>query len=514
MRLRTAFLLAVVWLALLQPTEIVYSATEWGQVVDGIDFQQFVLPGPIRAFVARMDRNAPNVIVDSTVAQGKLYSGTETVTGMAKRYDEAVVGWGSRWDALGRVAVAINGIFYDPATGVPQSGQIQSGWYIKRFGDHSGGIEFAYKRDGSAFIGGCAMHPEDEQWVYFLDRGKKMRLGGINVPQNSGSVVIYTPQYDFNTHTGNSGVEVLVEMLQPAGIGSRAKGYIRSIRDVGSTRIPFDHLVISARGAAGRRLAERARIGERVGIISTIDHTSKDCFSRHPFKWDGAFASIGGSFNFLNRGEIVNYDDNAGATQRHPRTAVCLNDSYVFFVVVDGRQSGYSIGMTSDELGRFCRDRLGATWGINQDGGGSSAMWLDGHIVNQPSDGQERPVANGLVMLTLEPFERSERYAVGQPVHTIAPAEIRVGPGDNYTAYTTIPEGETGIVLPHMNGLNGVRARGSNWWRVAFESKWGWMAEADLEPDGDWEGRWKGVPDVIFRAPDDTSEDGPIDVIP
>ncbi len=515
MRLRTATLLTITWLAVFWPTDIAHSETEWGSVAEGIDFQQFVLPGPNRAFVARMDRSSPNVIVDSTVAQGKLYEGTETVSGMAQRYDQSIVGWGSRWDATGKVAVAINGIFYNPSTGVPQSGQIQGGWYIKRFGDHSGGIEFAFNRDREAFIGGCAMHPDDEQWVYFLDRGRKMELSGINVPQNGDNIVIYTPQYDYNTHTGNDGVEVLVEMLQPAGIGSRAKGYIRSIRDVGSTRIPFDHVVISARGLAGKRLAEHARIGERVGILSSIDYTSRDCRDRFPSSWDSAFASIGGSFNFLHDGDIVNYDHDAGATARHPRTAVCLNDRYIFFVVVDGRQPGYSIGMTSDELARFCRDRLGAEWGINQDGGGSSAMWLDGEIVNRPSDGQERRVANGLTMLVLEPVHKSTEFEVGEPVRTTRTADIRVGPGDNYAAYTTLSEGEPGIVLSHINGLNGVYARGTNWWRVAFESKWGWMAEEDLEAEQAWIGLWKGVHDKVLRSSgDSSSDDEPTDSTP
>ena len=327
--------------------------------------------------------------------------------------------------------------------------------------------------------------------------------------------MIYTPQYDFNTRTGNDGVEVLVEMLQPAGIGSRAKGYIRSIRDVGSTRIPFDHLVISARGLAGKRLAEHARIGERVGILSSIDFSSRDCRDAFPTTWDSAFASIGGSFNFLRYGNIVSYSDNAGATSRHPRTAVCLNDDYTYFIVVDGRQPEYSIGMTSNELARFCRDRLGATWGINQDGGGSSAMWLDGEIVNQPSDGRERLVANGLTMVVLEPVQKSTVFEVGEPLRTTRSAELRVGPGDNYAAFTTIPDGDPGLVVSHINGLNGVHARGTNWWRVAFENKWGWMAEQDLEAEQAWIGLWKGVHDKVLRSDGNSSSDTqPVEATP
>ena len=76
MRIRTTFLLLIIGAVMFWPTDIAHSETEWGSVAEGIDFQQFVLPGPNRAFVARMDRSSPNVIVDSTVAQGKLYEGT------------------------------------------------------------------------------------------------------------------------------------------------------------------------------------------------------------------------------------------------------------------------------------------------------------------------------------------------------------------------------------------------------------------------------------------------------
>ncbi|MCZ6528859.1 MAG: hypothetical protein O6949_00820, partial [Chloroflexi bacterium] len=104
---------------------------------------------------------------------------------------------------------------------------------------------------------------------------------------------------------------------------------------------------------------------------------------------------------------------------------------------------------------------------------------------------------------------------VGQPVRTVRTADIRVGPGDNYAAFSAIPDGELGIVLSHINGLNGVNARGTNWRRVAFERKWGWMAEADLEAEQAWVGLWKGVHDKVLRYSGDSSlEDSPAETTP
>ncbi len=74
-----------------------------------------------------------------------------------------------------------------------------------------------------------------------------------------------------------------------------------------------------------------------------------------------------------------------------PRTAVgILGANHLAFVVVDGRSSGYSRGMTLPELAQLFVD-LGATTAYNLDGGGSSAMIFDGALVNNPlGRGQER----------------------------------------------------------------------------------------------------------------------------
>jgi exopolysaccharide biosynthesis protein len=87
---------------------------------------------------------------------------------------------------------------------------------------------------------------------------------------------------------------------------------------------------------------------------------------------------------------------------RHPRTALGWNDEHFFLVVVDGRQEALSVGMTYRELAALMR-RLGCTHAMNLDGGGSSTLWLGGRIMNSPSDGRERPVANSLIVISDEP---------------------------------------------------------------------------------------------------------------
>ncbi len=88
---------------------------------------------------------------------------------------------------------------------------------------------------------------------------------------------------------------------------------------------------------------------------------------------------------------------------RHPRTAVGLDArrTKLVVLVVDGRQPEIAAGMSYDELAaEFLR--LGCRDALNLDGGGSSVMAIrdstraEFHVLNQPSDGRERAVANAL----------------------------------------------------------------------------------------------------------------------
>ena len=80
----------------------------------------------------------------------------------------------------------------------------------------------------------------------------------------------------------------------------------------------------------------------------------------------------------------------------HPRTAVGLSKDRraLLLVVADGRREGVP-GLTLPELAALLVE-VGACTALNLDGGGSSALWLRDRIVNRPSDGFERKVANHL----------------------------------------------------------------------------------------------------------------------
>ncbi|MCA1720853.1 MAG: phosphodiester glycosidase family protein [Actinobacteria bacterium] len=115
----------------------------------------------------------------------------------------------------------------------------------------------------------------------------------------------------------------------------------------------------------------------------------------------GAVDVLGGNPMLVVNGVVKSAD--VDGTDRfsgpNPRTAVGQTaDGRLLLVVVDGREYGYSAGMTLRQLADFLLS-LGSVNAINLDGGGSSTMWLNGVIANRPSDPTERPVSSALVVL-------------------------------------------------------------------------------------------------------------------
>src|SRR5258706_4644088 len=108
---------------------------------------------------------------------------------------------------------------------------------------------------------------------------------------------------------------------------------------------------------------------------------------------------ISGMPMLVVKGKALKHENPA----KHPRTAVGVDEkgTKLVILVVDGRNPSVSEGMTLAELAdEFVR--LGCYSAMNLDGGGSTAMVMrepnadNWKILNRPSDGKERPVANVL----------------------------------------------------------------------------------------------------------------------
>ncbi len=119
-----------------------------------------------------------------------------------------------------------------------------------------------------------------------------------------------------------------------------------------------------------------------------------------PVETRGAYNGLSGFFALLIHGK-----NNGTMTNRHPRSAVGVsrNGRYLILMTVDGRQPGYSEGTTTAETAEWMR-KLGAYNALNLDGGGSTALVIEGTngapvLLNRPCGppvGRERRVGNHL----------------------------------------------------------------------------------------------------------------------
>jgi hypothetical protein len=479
------------------------AAAQWEVIVPGIEYRRFDLPGPVQAFVARMDlANGASREIDSMIASGQFYKsglpyqGRETVSQMVARYDDQINFYYQIWGQRNDVVVGINGDYWETVggggySGRPASGQVQGGWFCRRFDEFAGGSGFFWTIWGVPHLGGDVRNsnltPETHQTVTFAD-DSVADLTGINIERDSSDLMLYTPQWDGSTHTDNSGVEVLARVNRPAlplpnqspgSTNYSCTGTILEVRNgQGNTPIPFDCIVLSGTGSNATTLLNRCVVGQTVRLRMTIlDYGFSGRTPPHPSQdWTKAYGACGVDRELVIDSTVTNLP--SPAWPRDPRTAVCFNSSHTYFVVVDGRRSG-SIGMDATELANFMINDLGATTGCSLDGGGSSAMWVQGRgIVNVPSDGSERAVTNGLMMVAVEPRELSTALVGGDPIHTATATQMRLGPGTTFDLVANVPADSHGPVADHA--LNGVRATGGNWIYWDWNGQTGWTPQSAL----------------------------------
>ena len=150
----------------------------------------------------------------------------------------------------------------------------------------------------------------------------------------------------------------------------------------------------------GRKIGRNERVligvGRAAKMLKKLRHGKKITLAKR-IEGGRASAAISGDRPVLVNGvrSVINN------TIAHPRTAVGIDADgrKLLILVVDGRSSvsrGYTMVELADTMAA-----LGAENALNLDGGGSSAMYSRDatggwSVVNEPSDGGERRVANAL----------------------------------------------------------------------------------------------------------------------
>ncbi|HXG90389.1 MAG TPA: phosphodiester glycosidase family protein [Vicinamibacterales bacterium] len=229
---------------------------------------------------------------------------------------------------------------------------------------------------------------------------QRRKIDGVNRARGDQQLIVFTPELGATTLTDATGIEVIVRSNR-----------VTEIRDAaGRSAIPSDGFVLSARGAAAAWLRRTARPGVSVRHTMTLRPPTRA--ARNP--WTDAEDILGAGPKLVTHGRV---DVTAArermlpgfATDRHPRTAIAtMADGRALLVVVDGRQQA-SVGMSLVELARTLIS-LGAREAINLDGGGSTAMVIDGQLANRPSDPTgERLVSDAIIVRSSVPSSPSPR---------------------------------------------------------------------------------------------------------
>ena len=329
---------------------------------------------PLSIHILRIDRSRSDFKFITTLAQNTIFG----LSPLSKQIQSIP-------RDLGQPVAAVNGDFFEikpgPYQGDPCGLQIYQGEMV------SG--------------------PSDEA-VFWIDSAGRPRIDAVksnlqitwpngtktpftlNEQRKDNQAVLYSPTLGSSTRT-TGGTEIILEPVDkthwlPLRPNQTFPAKIQTLRKEGNTALAPARLILSIGPALASKIPAL-----KPGDVLTISTQLTPSL-------DQVTTALGGHPILLRQGKRQPLPTDGLYTLRHPRTAIGWNKEFIFWCVVDGRQTGLSRGMTLPELTDFLI-RLGCTEALNLDGGGSSTFWLGGQILNAPSDGQERPVANTLILL-------------------------------------------------------------------------------------------------------------------
>ena len=295
-----------------------------------------------------------------------------------------------------RVVGAINGDFYD-GNGIPIGAQVLNGLLLKLPYPRS---VFGFTTQKFPFIDIVSFNGK----ILSAD-GSETIINGINESRDENELILYNKYFGTTTGTNNWGTELVAQYISPpTAVNDTFFVQVISKDSIlaaghGNNSIPTDGLVISGHGLVSDYLNAHLFAGDTVGIIMNL-----------PPLTDSVVELIGAMPRLVRDGVVSVEWQQEGiyesfVTTRHPRTAVGYNQDFskIYLMTVDGRQPGFSDGMSLYELANYMLE-----WeiyqGVNLDGGGSTTMVVRGEIVNSPSDATgERAVSNGLMVICTAP---------------------------------------------------------------------------------------------------------------
>lgn len=151
----------------------------------------------------------------------------------------------------------------------------------------------------------------------------------------------------------------------------------------GTGRSPYGFIIHDGRFLLGQNSLDE-EVNEFVGF-NEEGNLIAGTYSKGEIKEMGIQEGISFGPALIVNGEKM-ITDGDGGWGVGPRTAIGQRkDGTVLFLVIDGRQPGYSVGATLRDLQNILYEE-GAVIAANLDGGSSSTLYLNGNVVNKPAD--------------------------------------------------------------------------------------------------------------------------------
>lgn len=253
---------------------------------------------------------------------------------------------------------------------------------------------FGVAADGTPLIG-CI----DTTTTLRRPYGTTTSIDGINRLPADNAVILYTNKGPASNYCLDDAYEVYISYPNGYTVkhGMKAEGTVEAISAPGEARLAAnDHrLILTARGSRISEISDLS-VGDRVRIdVSISDRYGKTA------KWRTVTDCVGGHHEFCRNGEYFNIGDSTN----YPANVIGITgEGKVIFLCNDGRQSGYSVGISINKMATLAQE-LGIVSGIYMDGGGSTTMvQQDGLgnnvLINRPCNNNhaQRSVGNAVIL--------------------------------------------------------------------------------------------------------------------
>ena len=355
--------------ALLAPSAPAASRELW----PGVTYEpgvQFTSRGPVTINVLSGPRPGGLTTLEP-VLSNETVVGRETLTAMQRRI------------ASTATTAGVNGDYFTLATGKPSGVLMRDAQLVSP--PNAGRASAGITTDGRL----------DVRRVSFAGTWRSSvatrPLASLNALPSVGAAALLTDAYGPTAPAIAGSVAVVLFPFPAATPDVDLVSRVVEVRnDGGAVSVPPGGAVLLARGSSAASLTADAPLGATMTIRLGLRPA-----------WPNVLGAIGGGPQLVRNGQPLFRAGEVFSTRqlgpRAPRSAVGQRrDGRIVLVAVDGRQPGYSIGLTNFELAQALV-RLGAVTGMALDSGGSTTMAFDGTLLNRPSDGRERAISTALM---------------------------------------------------------------------------------------------------------------------